>query len=100
MPGYCLSGGVRINSIQSIIDDLNLQRKINKNLGKAVGHIALSWSEHDREKLTPDIMVEKAQEYMQLMGIKIHNTSLYNIMISLILISTSSTIVLVTTEKP
>jgi hypothetical protein len=62
--------GVRINSIQSIIDDFNLQRKINKDLGKAVGHIALSWSERDKEKLTPDIMAERAQEYMQLMGIK------------------------------
>jgi hypothetical protein len=62
--------GIRINSIQSIIDDLNLQRKINKDLGKAVGHIALSWSERDKDKLTPDIMAERAQEYMQLMGIK------------------------------
>jgi hypothetical protein len=62
--------GVRIDNIQSIIDDFNLQRKINKDLGKAVGHIALSWSEYDRDKLTPDIMVERAREYMKLMNIK------------------------------
>lgn len=62
--------GVRMDSIQTIIDDFNLQRKVNKELGKAVGHIALSWSVHDRDKLTPDIMVERAQEYMQLMDIK------------------------------
>jgi hypothetical protein len=62
--------GIRMDSIQTIIDDFNLQRKINKDLGKAVGHIALSWSIHDREKLTPDIMIERAQEYMQLMDIK------------------------------
>lgn len=62
--------GVRMDSIQSIIDDFNLQRKINKELGKAVGHIALSWSIHDKDKLTPDIMIERAQEYMKLMDIK------------------------------
>ncbi|GAC1314578.1 MAG: relaxase/mobilization nuclease domain-containing protein [Mucilaginibacter sp.] len=62
--------GLRTDSIQSIIDDFNLQRKINKELGKAVGHIVLSWSIHDRDKLTPEIMVERAQEYMKLMDIK------------------------------
>jgi hypothetical protein len=62
--------GLRTDSIQSIIDDFNLQRKINKELGKAVGHIALSWSVHDKDKLTTDIMIERAQEYMKLMDIK------------------------------
>lgn len=62
--------GTRMDSIQSIIDDFNLQRKMNKDLGKAVGHIALSWSAYDRNKLTPEIMVERAQEYMRLMDIK------------------------------
>ncbi len=62
--------GIRTDSIQSITDDFNLQRKINKELGKAVGHIALSWSLHDKDKLTPDVMVERAKEYMQLMDIK------------------------------
>lgn len=62
--------GTRMDSIQNIIDDFNLQRKLNKDLGKAVGHIALSWSAYDRDKLTPEIMVERAQEYMRLMDIK------------------------------
>jgi len=62
--------GLRTDSIQSIIDDFNLQRKINKELGKAVGHIALSWSVYDKDKLTPDIKIERAQEYMNLMDIK------------------------------
>lgn len=62
--------GLRTDSIQNIIDDFNIQRKINKDLGKAVGHIALSWSIHDEAKLTTDIMIERAQEYMQLMDIK------------------------------
>ena len=62
--------GLRTDSLQSIIDDFNLQRKINKELGKAVGHIALSWSVYDKDKLTTDIMIERAQEYMKLMNIK------------------------------
>ncbi len=62
--------GIRTDSIQSITDDFNLQRKINKELGKAVGHIALSWSIHDKDRLTPAVMVERAKEYMQLMDIK------------------------------
>ena len=62
--------GLRTDSIQSIIDDFNLQRKVNKELGKAVGHIALSWSVYDKDKLTTDIMIERAQEYMKLMDIE------------------------------
>ncbi len=62
--------GIRTDSIGSITDDFNLQRKINKELGKAVGHIALSWSLHDKDKLRPEIMAERAKEYMQLMEIK------------------------------
>lgn len=62
--------GIRTDSIQSMTDDFNLQRKINKELGKAVGHIALSWSQHDKDKLTPEVMAERAKEYMQLMEIK------------------------------
>ncbi len=62
--------GIRTDSIQSMTDDFNLQRKINKELGKAVGHIALSWSINDKDKLTPESMAERAKEYMQLMEIK------------------------------
>ncbi len=62
--------GIRTDSIGSITDDFNLQRKINKELGKAVGHIVLSWSLHDKDKLTPEVMVERAKEYMQLIDIK------------------------------
>jgi len=62
--------GLRTDSLLSITDDFNLQRKINKDLGKAVGHIALSWSLHDKDKLSPEVMVDRAKEYMQLMDIK------------------------------
>lgn len=61
--------GVRDNSIQSVIDDFNTQRKINPELSRAVGHVALSWSKNDTEKLSPDIMIHRAREYMQKMKI-------------------------------
>ena len=64
--------GIRTESIQSIIDDFNTQRKLNPILGVAVGHIALSWSAKDKEKLTPELMVERGKEYLDKM--KIHNT--------------------------
>ena len=59
--------GVREGSVQSVIDDFNTQRKINPELSRAVGHVALSWSKNDTEKLSPDIMIQRAQEYMQKM---------------------------------
>jgi hypothetical protein len=61
--------GVRGGSVQSSIDDFNMQRKINPELSRAVGHVALSWSKNDTEKLSPDMMIQRAQEYMQKMKI-------------------------------
>ncbi|MBS1529127.1 MAG: relaxase/mobilization nuclease domain-containing protein [Bacteroidetes bacterium] len=49
-----------------------MQRKLNPGLGQAVGHIALTWSPNDVVLLTNEIMVERAQEYMDKM--KIGNT--------------------------
>lgn len=62
--------GVRIDSVQTIINDFNLQRKMNPNLEKAVGHIALNWSINDKGKLSPDIMVDRALEYIEKMEIR------------------------------
>ena len=62
--------GVRIDSVQTIINDFNLQRKLNPNLEKAVGHIALNWSINDKGKLSSSIMVERAREYMEKMEIR------------------------------
>lgn len=61
--------GVRDSSVQAVIDDFNTQRKINPDLSRAVGHLALSWSKNDIEKLSPEIMIQRAQEYMQKMKI-------------------------------
>jgi hypothetical protein len=66
------SDGVRIDKIAHTIDDFNMQRKMNPGLGQAVGHIALSWSPEDKERLSDEKMVSIANEYLQKM--KIQNT--------------------------
>jgi hypothetical protein len=66
------SDGIRTDSTKSIIYDFNIQRKLNPNLGMAVGHIALSWSLQDKDKLSPELMAERAKEYLDKM--KITNT--------------------------
>jgi hypothetical protein len=62
--------GLRLREVNQIIDDFNLQRKYNPNLGQAVGHIALSWSINDLAKLNDETMVNMAKEYLQKMKIK------------------------------
>lgn len=64
------AAGVRMQQVNQIINDFNLQRKYNPNLGKAVGHIALSWSVNDATKLNDEIMVNLAKEYLQKMKIQ------------------------------
>jgi len=66
--------GVRIDKIAHTIDDFNMQRKMNPGLGQAVGHIALSWSPEDKERLNDEKMVSIAKEYLQKM--KIQNTQI------------------------
>ncbi|WP_341831307.1 relaxase/mobilization nuclease domain-containing protein [Sphingobacterium thalpophilum] len=63
------SAGVRDYDIKAIIADLNAQRKMRPQLGNAVGHTVLSWSNEDRAKLTVEKMAEHAREYMEKMGI-------------------------------
>ncbi|MXV52676.1 relaxase/mobilization nuclease domain-containing protein [Pedobacter sp. HMF7647] len=64
--------GVRMQNAGAIIQDFNLQRRMRPELGKAVGHLVLSWSKEDLLKLSDEIMVERAKEYMEKVGI--HNT--------------------------
>lgn len=61
--------GVRMQNAESIIKDFNLQRSMRPGLGKAVGHIVLSWSKEDLPKLSDLVMAERAKEYMQRMMI-------------------------------
>src|SRR5476651_167518 len=62
--------GVRIQETNQTINDFNLQRKYNPNLGQAVGHIALSWSMNDLPKLNDEVMINMAKEYLQKMKIQ------------------------------
>lgn len=64
--------GIRTQDVTSAIHDFNAQRQMNPELGKAVGHLVLSWSAFDRDKLSQKIMVDRAAEYMAKM--KIQNT--------------------------
>jgi hypothetical protein len=64
------ASGVRITSVKDMTNDFNFQRKLNPNLGQAVGHIVLSWSVEDTSKLSDTIMIERAKEYMDKMKIR------------------------------
>lgn len=64
------ANGVRIQNATSITQDFNLQRKTRPGLGKAVGHLVLSWSKEDLPKLSSAIMLERAKEYMEKMNIR------------------------------
>lgn len=62
--------GVRMQNATTLTNDFNLQRKMKPELGKAVGHLVLSWSKEDLPKLTDSVMLEHAKEYMQKMDIR------------------------------
>jgi hypothetical protein len=62
--------GVRMQNAGTLIQDFNLQRKMRPELGKAVGHLVLSWSKEDLSKLSDEVMVERAREYMEKVGIR------------------------------
>jgi len=66
--------GVRTDKVAHTIADFNMQRKLNPSLGQAVGHISLSWSPRDKERLNDEKMVSIAKEYLQKM--KIQDTQL------------------------
>lgn len=64
------ANGVRMQSAYLITQDFNQQRKDRPGLGKAVGHLVLSWSNEDLPKLSDQIMIERAKEYMEKMNIR------------------------------
>lgn len=65
-----MADGVRTDNVKHMIQDFNRQRLMNPELGKAVGHLVLSWSNEDLPKLSPEIMAERALEYMEKMNIR------------------------------
>ncbi len=64
------ANGLRTDSAKTIAQDFNFQRMLNPRLGKAVGHIILSWNTDDKNMLNNDIMVSSAKRYLSKMGIK------------------------------
>ena len=62
--------GVRMQNAKAITQDFNMQRKMRPGLGKAVGHLVLSWSKEDLSKLNDQVMAERAKEYMEKMNIR------------------------------
>lgn len=62
--------GVWMQNARTVTHDFNLQRKMRPELGKAVGHLVLSWSREDLSKLSDGIMAERAKEYMDKVGIR------------------------------
>lgn len=62
--------GVRLKSQSSTIESFITQAKLNPNLSKTVGHISLNFSVQDNGKLSNELMIRVAREYMQKMGIK------------------------------
>lgn len=63
------SDGLMLYSPDSIIRTFNLQAELNPLLSKPVGHISLNFSVQDKDKLSNELMVQIAHDYMSRMGI-------------------------------
>ena len=63
------SDGVRLKSLDSIVQSFETQRELNPRVSKPVGHISLDFSAQDRAKLTNEVMTQIAHDYMNRMGI-------------------------------
>ena len=61
---------VRLKSKASIIQSFVSQAKLNPNLSKSVGHISLNFSAQDKDKVTNEMMVKVARDYILKMRIK------------------------------
>ena len=64
------SEGVLEADTKSITNSFYMQSLLNPKLSKCVGHIPLSFSPDDKERMTDAFMEKLAKEYMKLMGIE------------------------------
>ena len=64
------SEGVLEADTKSIINSFYMQSLLNPKLSKCVGHIPLSFSPDDKERMTDQFMERLAKEYMKAMGIE------------------------------
>ena len=62
--------GVLLGNVNNIIQSFNAQRLMKPNIKQPVGHISLSYSPDDKDRLSDGVMVTLAKEYMENMGIK------------------------------
>ncbi len=65
-----LSEGVMDLNAKTMITSFELQQSVRPEIKSPVGHIPISFSPEDKERMTNDFMVKIAKEYMQFMGIK------------------------------
>lgn len=63
------SEGIMLEEKQTIIDSFKLQTELNPGISKPVGHISLNFSSRDMEKLSSQLMVQVAADYMNQMSI-------------------------------
>lgn len=65
------ANGVSTVTKQGCIRDFEMHVAENNRQGikRPYGHIALAWSPQDKDKLTDDLMLKLAEEYLQRMGI-------------------------------
>ena len=64
------SEGLLTDTPRDIIDGFECQRHLNSRVQHWCGHISLSYSPKDAERIDDDFMVKLALEYMDRMGIK------------------------------
>jgi hypothetical protein len=64
------SDGVMLDDPEAIIESFNFQTELNPRILKPVGHISLNFSAQDQEKLSSELLVQIARDYMSRMGIK------------------------------
>lgn len=64
------SEGLMTNTPKDIIDGFECQRHLNSRVKHWCGHISLSYSPKDAERMDDELMVKLALEYMDKMGIK------------------------------
>lgn len=62
--------GIEPPGVQDMVRDFKDQTLLNPRIKNAVGHISLSFSAKDADKLTDPVMTQIAREYIERMGIR------------------------------
>ena len=63
------SDGLRLKDLDSIVHSFMAQQELNPRVSKPVCHVSLSFSVEDNDKLSSEMMVKIARDYMEKMGI-------------------------------